>query len=84
MDVPEYYELFQSDGGVCVEVKFKDHEGSVADLSMNADEIVKLIDSSTRQFYTEIKFDDWLFEVYRYSIDPIKKKLNIMVREKAK
>ncbi len=84
MDAPEYYVLFRDGGDIKVVVKRKGYEEFVADLSMNADKIITLIDPSTGRFYTEMRFDDWLFEVYRYSIDPIKKKLTIMVREKAK
>ncbi len=83
MDAPEYLGLFkfQDGGDMCIKVKFKDHDGGVADLSMHAGEIVKLIDPLTRQFYTEMRFDDWLFEIYKYQIDPINNQLIIMVRK---
>ena len=82
MIVPEYLELFQGDGNIKVDVKFKDLDGSFSSLSMEPNEINKLINPETNEFYKEIRFDDWLFEVYRYSIDPIKRKLTIMVRKK--
>ena len=82
MEIPEYLMLFSNNGNININVKFKDHKGSVAKLTMTSDEIVKLINPSNGEFYTEMRFDDWLFEIYKYQIDPLKKKLTIMVRKK--
>ena len=82
METPEYLALFSNKGNIIVEVKFKDYHGGVANLKMMADEIIKLTDPSSHEFLTEMRFDDWLFEIYKYQIDPLKKKITIMVRNK--
>ncbi len=81
MDLPEYIELFRDKGELDIKVKFKDFDGSVTDLQMATHEIAKLINPVSQQFYTEMAFDGWPFEIYKYQIDPIKKKLTIMVRK---
>jgi len=82
MGIPEYLILFSNTGNIDVEVKFKDHQGSVANVKMTTDEIVKLIDPRSHEFYTEMKFDDWLFEICKYQIDPLNRKITIMARKK--
>jgi len=82
MEIPEYLMLFSNDGDFKIDVKFKDHPGNISKLAMNANEVVNLISPSTGRFYTEMRFDDWLFEIYNYRIDPLKKQLTIMARKK--
>jgi len=82
MEIPEYLMLFSNDGDFDISVKFKDHPGSITNKKMTADEIVNLIHPHNRNFYTEMRFDDWLFEIYKYQIDPINKKITIMTRKK--
>lgn len=82
MEIPEYLMLFSNDGDFTINVKFKDHDGSIRTLAMKTCEIVNLINPSSGEFYTEMRFDEWLFEVYNYQIDPLKKQLTIMVRKK--
>lgn len=73
----EYFELFSKIGELQVQVKFKDHSGTVASLRMNPEEILKLISPVDGQFFSEMSFDEWPFEIYKYEIDPIKKILTI-------
>jgi hypothetical protein len=58
METPEYLMLFSKDGDFKIDVKFKDHQGTVTHLAMNANEIGKLINPSTGVFYTEMTFDE--------------------------
>ena len=77
----EYLGLFSRTGELQVQVKFKDHSGTVASLRMNPEDILKLISPIDGQFFSEMSFDDWPFEIYKYEIDPIKKILTIRTRE---
>ncbi len=77
----EYLELFSRTGELQVQVKFKNHSGTVASLRMNPEDISKLISPVDGQFFSEMFFDDWPFDIYKYEIDPIKKILTIRARE---
>ena len=81
MTVKEYLDLFSNNGAVKVQVKFKDHDGSVATRTMNPIEINKLISSSGNKFIAQMTFDDWLFQVYKYEIDPIKNIITIRAKK---
>jgi hypothetical protein len=48
---------------------------------MDPEEITQIIHNG--KFYTQMSFDEWPFEVYKYEIDPIKNKLIIKVRRNA-
>lgn len=61
-------------------VKFKDNRGLIASMNMNPREITKLISPIDGQFFSEMTFDDYPFEVYKYEINPLKKTLTIHVR----
>lgn len=80
----EYYELFSRAGELQVQVKFKNHSGTVSTLRVNPEEIVKLISPIDGQFLSEMCFDEWPFEVYKYEIDPLKKIITIRARPYAK
>lgn len=80
MNVPEYLLLFSGSGEFSVEVKFKG-DGFVPPRSATVQEITRLVNPETGGLYTAMTFDDHLFEVYKYEIDPIKKKLIIKARE---
>ena len=82
MSTPEYLLLFSNDGDFTIDVKFKDRRGGFKKFAMKANEIVNLINPSTGEFYSEMTIDEWLFEIYKYQIDPLKKQLTIMAREK--
>ncbi|ORJ55898.1 hypothetical protein [Geothermobacter hydrogeniphilus] len=84
MKYPEYIQLFRNEGEYKIQVHFKDFDGSATELSMDANEIEKLIDPCTGNFYSAMRFDDWLFEVYKYEIDPIKKIVKIRARQTKK
>lgn len=79
MEVPEYFCLFSGEGEFSVEVKFKG-DGFVAPRQATAQEIANLMNSETGGFHTAMTFDEHLFEVYKYEIDPIRKKLVIRAR----
>ncbi|MCX2781521.1 hypothetical protein OQJ46_00775 [Microbulbifer thermotolerans] len=81
MTVKEYLNLFSNNGLVKVQVKFKDHDDSVATQTMNPIEINELISSSGKEFITQMTFDDWLFEIYKYEIDPIKNIITIRAKK---
>nr|WP_320135622.1 hypothetical protein [uncultured Amphritea sp.] len=80
MNIKEYLHLFSNNGPIKVQVKFKDHNGYVATQTMNPIEINELISSNTDMFITQMTFDDWLFEIYKYEIDPIKKIVTIRAK----
>lgn len=79
MEVPEYLCLFSGEGEFSVEVKFKD-ERSVGSRKATAQEITQLVNSETGAFHVAMTFDDHLFEIQKYEIDLVKKKLVISVR----
>lgn len=80
MDYPEYLSLFSNQGDCQVQVRFKDGDGCVANLAMMASEISNLVDPSTGSFYGKMYFDDHLFDIYKYEIDPTKMTLLIKAR----
>ncbi|TYO99674.1 hypothetical protein EDC39_102199 [Geothermobacter ehrlichii] len=80
MEYPEYLRLLQNDGRYKVKVVISSFDGSVADLSMEAIEIKKMIDPSTGLFYEKMRFDDWLLNIYKYEIDPVNKIIKIKTR----
>jgi len=79
MPYPEYLSLFSNQGEFKVQVIFKSSDSCVSDSKMNPDEILKLIDQTTGQFYEKIYFDDHLHNIYKYEIDPSKHSLKIKV-----
>ncbi len=81
MNYPEYLMLFSGKGEYEVNVKFKDFSGKVINTKMFPSEIVKLISRESNDFYSMMYFDEHLFEIYKYQIDPIKKKLTIFARK---
>lgn len=81
MEIPEYLAMFSNEGNYKISVKFKDIDGCVADQTMSEKEVLKLIDPLTEQFYKQLRFDDWLFDVYKYEIDPVKMKIKIYAKK---
>lgn len=79
MNVPEYFSLFSGEGEFSVRVQFKG-DGFVASRKATAQEITNLMNPQTGAFHTSMTFDDHLFEVYKYEIDPIQKQLVIKAR----
>mgnify|MGYP000659146592 CR=1 FL=1 len=77
MIVPEYLRLFSGQGDISVIVKLKNHDGTIAERRMIAEEIKSLLSSDGASFHQLMTFDDYLFSVYKYEIDVIRKKLTI-------
>ena len=80
MDYPEYLSLFSGQGEYQVKVHFKGSEGRVDHSAMAASEVINLVDPRTDSFYRKMYFDDHLFDVYKYEIDPINLTLNIKAK----
>lgn len=80
MQVPEYFSLFSGEGEFSVEVKFKS-DGFVQPRRATVQAIAGLMDAEAGTFHTALTFDEHLFEVYKYEIDPLKKKLVIHARK---
>jgi hypothetical protein len=76
----EFKELFSKSGSMKVRVKFKDSSGFVSDSAMNPTEILKTISSEVNGFKRILTFDGWVFEVYKYEIDPINNIFTILTR----
>ena len=76
MKVPEYFVLFSGEGEFSVEVQFKG-EGFVQPRRATAQEIASIVDAQTGMFHPALTFDEHLFEVAKYEIDPLNKTLVI-------
>lgn len=76
----EFLQLFSNDGVYSVEVNFTNHDGSIASQKMYADEISRLIDPDTGNFFSEMRFDDWPGEITKYQIFPKSRKMKISVK----
>ena len=73
----EFCTIFNDEGDMSIEVKFKSFDGKVRSFRMQPEEITKLINPLTNEFFTEMIFDDWLFPIRKIEIDPKKKKIVI-------
>lgn len=83
MEYNEYLTLFN--GGVyTVKVKFKEFSGSVRDETMSAQEITQLISTQTGEFFSELYFDGWPFQVIKYEINPLKRVVTIFAKQAAR
>ncbi len=76
MNVPEYFVLFSGEGEFSVEVKFKG-EGFVQPRRATAQEVASIVDARTGTFHAALTFDEHLFQIYKYVIDPLNKTLVI-------
>ena len=79
--LPEYLSLFSQSGPVKVAVKISGHDGRISQLSMSPNEINKLLSESSEGFISQMTFDGWPFEIYKYEIDPGKNTLTIRARK---
>jgi len=77
MIIPEYLRLFSGQGDISVIVRLKGHDGTVAEHRMMAEEVKSLLSSDGASFHQIMTFDDYLFSVYKYEIDVIRKRLTI-------
>lgn len=75
---PEFLSLFSNDGDFLVKVKFKGSDAWIADQTMSADEINKLIDPSTGSFFSKMYFDDHLLNINSFCVDLTKKRIKII------
>lgn len=73
----EYLTLFSNKGSIRVQVKFRGFDGTVAAQAMEPEEIVRLISEEGGGFKRWLTFDEALFEILRYEIDPTRNVLTI-------
>lgn len=78
MEVPEYLELFSGEGAWRVRVRFYQHDGKITSIVFSPREIVSLISPETDSFHKYLRFDDYLFEVLKYEIEPKTQTLTII------
>ena len=76
MKIPEYLMMFSGQGSGRVIVRFKAHDGKIASLAFSANEILSLV--ATNGFHQHLRFDDHLFEVLKYEIEPKTQTLTIV------
>lgn len=79
--IEEYLTLLKNEGNIEVDVKFKDQKIWISNRKITANNIIDLINPTSDNFYTKMTFDEHLYEVYKYEIDPIRMKLTIKVRK---
>lgn len=77
----EYLLLFSNSGTTKVQVKFQNFNGTISTRKMNPEEITQLISSDGKGFISSMTFDEWLFDVYKYEIDPIENTLTVYARQ---
>ena len=70
MEAPEYLDLFSGQGSARVRVRFRSSDGKIASLAFSPREILSLIAAEGDAFHQYLRFDDYLFEVLKYEIDP--------------
>ena len=78
MSVPEYLELFSGKGSAQVRVRFRQHDGKIASLAFSPREVLSLIAPESDTFHQYLRFDDYLFEVLKYEIEPKTQTLTIV------
>ena len=78
MEVPEYLELFSGQGAGRVCVRFRQHDGKITSVAFSPREVLSLIAPETDSFYQYLRFDDYLFEVLKYEIEPKTQTLTII------
>lgn len=81
MNSKEYLTLFSNTGNIDVSVRFKDHDGSVSNVSMEATELSKLVDPESGEFLKAMSFDEWPFEILKYEVDPVRNRLIITAKK---
>ena len=78
MEVPEYLELFSGQGAGRVRVRFRQHDGKITSVAFSPREVLSLIAPETDSFHQYLRFDDYLFEVLKYEIEPKTQTLTII------
>ena len=84
MIVPEYLELFSGQGVARVRVRFRQHDGKIASLAFSPREVLSLIAPENDTFHQYLRFNDYLFEVLKYEIEPKTQTLTIVAAPKQK
>lgn len=69
MEIKEYLTLFER-GSCKIKVEFKNHQGCIAERSMEPHEIMKLIRPDKDGFEECLRFDEWPFRIEKYEIFP--------------
>ena len=82
MSVPEYLELFSGQGAGRVRVRFQQYDGKIASLAFSPREVLSLIAPENDTFHQYLRFDDYLFEVLKYEIEPKTQTLTIVAAPK--
>lgn len=77
MSALEYLQLFSGNGDIKVRVKFKRFDGVIGDQRMTPHEIKRLVSTENEEFISNMLFDEMLFDISRYEIDPQNKVLTI-------
>ena len=84
MSIPEYLELFSGQGVGRVRVRFRQHDGKIASLAFSPREVLSLVAPESDTFHQYLRFDDYLFEVLKYEIEPKTQTLTIVAAPKQK
>lgn len=84
MSIPEYLELFSGQGVGRVRVRFRQHDGKIASLAFSPREVLSLVAPESDTFHQYLRFDDYLFEVLKYEIEPKTQTLTIVAIPKRK
>lgn len=84
MSIPEYLELFSGQGVGRVRVRFRQHDGKIASLAFSPREVLSLVTPESDTFHQYLRFDDYLFEVLKYEIEPKTQTLTIVAIPKRK
>ena len=72
---PEYLLMFSNTGGITIQVRFKNFDGSISNQKMHPQEISKLVNSDGDGFISKMRFDDYLFDIEKIDISILKKRI---------
>lgn len=84
---PEYHELFKNNqkaidkDGYTLTITGLTKGVSLPEKHIRADDISKLIDPVTGMFVSQMRFDDWLFNIMKIKIDVFNRMVMIVVSE---
>lgn len=82
MHYPEYLQMFSNNGKGKIHVSLRGNKGIVKDLAFSPIEVMALLREGGDEFHRYIRFDDYLFEVVKYEIDPRAQTLTITAKPK--
>lgn len=81
MMIKEYLQTFSNTGDITVTVKFGKTAAAIAPQRMSATELEALIDPLTGHFLSAMRFDDHLFQIRKFEVDPLKNRLTIHLKD---